>query len=691
MTAEATETEGTTESKSPGSGQFWRWVRRFFSFGIFLILLGLLIAPWVASQLISGSVTEEWLSSQIPGNLKIGDASIGWQSPIMLNDVSLSDDSGKEIAQVKAVTSNQSFWDLFRRPQGPIELEFEGLTAAITVPEWKTTQQPATFDIRKYLDMALRQKMPDLGREMTIRMIDSRFDLVNPQGDLLNSWAPIVGSYRTTSGKMNEHHVDVEAPVATQSQNPVAGSQQLTKLTASWSTNPLGGDRLDISIDCREQPLGCLNPLLEPISSSLGNIPPITGNAVGHLERVNSGQAQLHLETEFVDFVSPEQRPPLGFDVTADYSESRDELRIDRLYAQVESTEVELQGEVTEFSGQQNLNLQGNFRSPSDVVKQMLPEDLRKGVEFTDLQLSELSMKGPLRPDPDQPFRIEFELSTIASWKEAVAYGLKSENGQVRITLNGNNVKLEPLQLPLSQGHIRSLPGFDLSTDPMTVTLEKRPLLDQVTLTEEVCREWLRYVSPLLSDATATEGRLSLIPEAGAFQFGKLNEANLSGTLQIQQGRVRPGPLAQELIAPVSQIAVLNRTRLANANEAVLMTINDQDIPWQIVEGRVYHADFNFHIGPVSLVSNGSVGFDQTLDLMVSMAFPENWTNRGPVLQMLRDESLDFHIVGTLEEPKLNAQALGDFGKRMGIRAAEGLLQRLLERRRDRLPTRRRD
>ena len=131
--------DGTKQPTKKAATGFWGWVRRFTSFALFLLILGILIAPWIAARLISGEATEQWISAQIPGDLKIGGASMGWQSPIMLNDVSLSDESGKEILQVSAVTSNQSFWDLFRSPSGPIELEFEGLSAEITVPDMTET------------------------------------------------------------------------------------------------------------------------------------------------------------------------------------------------------------------------------------------------------------------------------------------------------------------------------------------------------------------------------------------------------------------------------------------------------------------------------------------------------------------------------------------------------------------------
>ncbi len=43
-------------------------------------------------------------------------------------------------------------------------------------------------------------------------------------------------------------------------------------------------------------------------------------------------------------------------------------------------------------------------------------------------------------------------------------------------------------------------------------------VLENVAITPEMCQTWLKYVTPLLADATSVEGRLSL----------KLEQANLN-------------------------------------------------------------------------------------------------------------------------------------------------------------------
>jgi len=111
------------------------------------------------------------------------------------------------------------------------------------------------------------------------------------------------------------------------------------------------------------------------------------------------------------------------------------------------------------------------------------------------------------------------------------------------------------------------------------------------------------------------------------------------------------------------------------------MRLQEQSVQYQVVNGRVYHAGFQFNIGNLAFASNGSVGFDDTLDIVVSMAFPDNLVNRGPILGALKNETLDFRITGTINKPVIDRSSLKNIGKRIGINAAGGLLEQFLDRR----------
>ncbi|TWT55632.1 hypothetical protein KOR42_27590 [Thalassoglobus neptunius] len=687
------EDRGGSESESlPVKKSGWRWIRRgIVSF--VLIFLGIVtVGPWIVSRILCDQNAQEWISSRMPGRISISNASFGWQSPISLNDVTLKDDNGNPLADVRSVSANRSFWQMLRGGSAPLEVNLVGLSAVVKVPSLNVDQfEPEKVNLNRAVKDAIEASLPSIPEDLIIHFSESRLVLQDASGAHLTGWDPIHGELRLNRDQT--HSFNLTAVVArndrmTETLPETAGAE----IEASYTQSASGRDALSVSLSCQDQPLTGLQPVLEPLAPDLFPMKPATGTMTLHAERSGRNRLGVSIETQFVhENFSTETRLPVDVDLKLDYSGDDDRIRVDRLFAQLDDTKVDLTGEVTDVSDSQNLNVQGTFESPMEAVAKLVPEQIRENIQVEGLKLGELSVRGPLRPDPEQPFRFMFEVTSNVTWDQATAYGLRSDEGNVKLTLLGRDVTLEPVNLPVSGGHIRRLPSLDLSTNPVTVTIPDGLMLDQVALTEEICRDWLQYISPLLSDATSTEGTLSLTPKGGTFQLGKADEADLSGTLQIHRGRVRPGPLANEIVGKVGQVALLNQARLGRVNEAVLMSVDDQEIPYQLVDGRVYHADFNFQVGPVAMTSYGSVGLDKTLDLVVTMAMPEEWANRGPFLQFLAGEAMEFHVVGTLDEPKLDSKPLKDFGKRIGDKAVDGLLDRIMQNRERREPRRRRN
>src|SRR5262245_60268631 len=89
-----------------------------------LVGLGLLVyfLPAIVSRLLPQPAAMAWLSGDFPGTVGVGNASLGWQSPVQLNDVTVTTSEGKSVTTVSSVTTVQPLWDLLTQPQQPMEL-----------------------------------------------------------------------------------------------------------------------------------------------------------------------------------------------------------------------------------------------------------------------------------------------------------------------------------------------------------------------------------------------------------------------------------------------------------------------------------------------------------------------------------------------------------------------------------------
>lgn len=279
---------------------------------------------------------------------------------------------------------------------------------------------------------------------------------------------------------------------------------------------------------------------------------------------------------------------------------------------------------------------------------------------------------------PQRPLEISADLA----WKKAFAFGVLSENGILRVSTQNNVLAADPVNVPVGTGRFRARPEIPLDREPLTAYLGPGPILDDVALTEDMCRTWLMYVSPLMSNATAVDGRFSLHMDNAVIPLGAAGQGVATGKLLMQEGRVGPGPLADEILRMVGPI-VQAAGRQLNPDDMVWMNMPRQAIPFQMKDGRVTHGVMTFIVvGGVIVTSQGSVGTaDRSLDLLLEFRLPEEWLNRGPILAALKGEALQIKVGGTLDKPQVDNKPFLEFGRRAGIKAGVGAIFKILENR----------
>jgi hypothetical protein len=199
----------------------------------------------------------------------------------------------------------------------------------------------------------------------------------------------------------------------------------------------------------------------------------------------------------------------------------------------------------------------------------------------------------------------------------------------------------------------------------------------------EMFRGWMRYVAPLLADATRAEGEFSVELEQGALPLGLPERSTFAGTLTVHAARIGPGPLAQQLLAVVDQLqAVIQQrpvgTRFSGAAQWVSMPA--QSIDLRMVDGRVHHRRLQLLVDDVAIWTEGSVGLDETIQLEAQIPVQDAWIARQPWLASLQGKVLRLPIRGTLSRPSVDGGALRDFGRRAAREAAGQLLEKELGR-----------
>ena len=118
--------------------------------------------------------------------------------------------------------------------------------------------------------------------------------------------------------------------------------------------------------------------------------------------------------------------------------------------------------------------------------------------------------------------------------------------------------------------------------------------------------------------------------------------------------------------------------------EKPLVVIAKQDVDFKLQDRRMYQSPMDFNVREILVRTRGSVGLDQTLDLVAEIRLSDEILARSRFLSQFRDRPLAIPIRGTLKHPKVDPQAMAQFGQgTIGGIITQGI-QQLIERKQQR-------
>ena len=368
------------------------------------------------------------------------------------------------------------------------------------------------------------------------------------------------------------------------------------------------------------------------------------------------------------------------------YDTRQDQIRIEQLAAGSRALGVsQCTGTITGLAGQPLADLEGELSYDLATVTRML-----EGRGFDD-QLAIVGKgkrpffyRGPLAFDQPQASGADgawwagIEAGAGLSWDFFQVLGLRGSRGDFRAELTKGIIRGSPIDISFGGGQLRTVPFVRFDSGPPVLLLSQDTQISRALITEELCRDWLQYLAPVMADATRAEGQFSLQLNRSVIPVETPRAGTLEGTFTIHEANIRPGPVTREIANIAAQVdALINRR--PTPNEPALK-IDPQEIPFRMVRGRVEHQNFKIEVGDVMVRTSGSVGLDQTLDLVAEIPIREKWVQRDPVLRSLAGQTLKVPIRGTVQKPKLDGKAIAQLSKQMLQGAAGGVLNNAIER-----------
>ena len=278
------------------------------------------------------------------------------------------------------------------------------------------------------------------------------------------------------------------------------------------------------------------------------------------------------------------------------------------------------------------------------------------------------------------------------------------------VTLNGGKLALNPTiqtsswpmpdltttAMPIKEGGNFSMSLWNAVvppvTEPVTTTTERvislepgsGPIADHIPFSSQ-SSQGLSLFLPTLAGSTAVTGAFSVYIDRAVIPLAKPSLADVWGWIEVHDLTVTSGNLLSVIQAVQSSGATIGQSR-------VVATIpeGNRTIPFRICRGRIAYLPTPTTITRQTLNAQGSttgttqtytintfgsVGFDRTLQLVIDMPLPTNWTSSEYFVHTaLANQRIQVPLTGTLDQPILDRGALQEYWITFVNKGAENVI-----------------
>jgi hypothetical protein len=370
------------------------------------------------------------------------------------------------------------------------------------------------------------------------------------------------------------------------------------------------------------------------------------------------------------------EEPTLRLEADGSYTEATDRLAFQVAKIERPGFLVHLAGNLENFATTVDVKLSGtvtyDFGHLTPKLRELLGGNFTARGKGTRPVVLAGSLVPPPRPGSKQ---VPGPLGGITAevglgWEFIRVYGFDVGPAELTGKLANGVARINPISATFGGGKVQVHPTLRLDPEPMQLTLARGLIVDRAKLTPAACASALGYALPAIARTGKAEGDISFRLDENRILLGDLTKTQAKGQLLIHQATVSAGPV-------ISVVATL-----LGADATTVTLANNTTVPIVITNGRVYHENFTLQIGGNRIQTSGSVGFDNSLDLVVDVPIPASLPalKATPALaKALAGKRVQVPLRGTLGSPSLDPKQFQAAIVRLSSEAARDLGQELLK------------
>jgi hypothetical protein len=421
------------------------------------------------------------------------------------------------------------------------------------------------------------------------------------------------------------------------------------------------------------------------------------------------------------NLVPKHEEPLIKIVAQASYDPATDDLTLTRAQLQSMAASFAAEGKVTQLTRQCIADIHGQIAYDLEIITTLINENIKKSHELAKSQSDstpqvdpllmpvlmgketrKFLVKGPLLPvgpvssgggasgplvHPELVAQAEF------GWQGASYAGLKAGPGVVPANLARGMINVGPLDLPVNEGRVTGTPRLNLNSPSLQLELDRGPLIQGVRLSREMCEDWMKFVAPFLAGVTSAEGKISLDLDGAKIPLTDTSKGTVAGIMTIHTAEVGPGPLGQSYLDIAKRMEAIAKGNYAelgsflgvpnpaappptpNTPNRGVLILPEQQVKFEMIEGRVHHQGLKMNVRDVVITTRGSVGLDQTMELVAEVPIQDAWLKSNASLASLKGQMLQIPIRGTLTSPRPDLQVITNLVTNLGGKAATGMIQ----------------
>ena len=343
-------------------------------------------------------------------------------------------------------------------------------------------------------------------------------------------------------------------------------------------------------------------------------------------------------------------------------------------------------GSLSDLAGQMLADVSGTWVPDWQKINSLLAAYAGDAVKFAGQRQHQFVVRGPIFEAQTQNALqagksaawVPASLQAAASfgWEQGEVLGLPVGKSDLELNVAQSIGQVKTNGIPFAGGAIQFAPQLDLRGEQPLLVMGQTRLVNNVALQPETARQWLKFVAPLAADATSAQGNFTVDVGQAKVPLLDPTKMELGGAVRLSNIVIGAGPTAQQLLGTVKQLRTLLKPDSEDRDLQTWLQMEEQTIPVQVKDGRVYHDKLRLTHKDLTIQTSGSVGIDQTLNMVASIPIADDWIDGKSYLAPLQGKSISIPIRGTVSKPVLDKSGLQQLSQNLVRNAAGNALNK---------------